>query len=353
MDDGIKSFPFPIKTDDRIALVEAEFGLKGYAVVWKLHQAIYSRGYYLKWDIDAQLLFIRDYHLSEVGRNAVSEIVACCIRRGVFESSLYEKYGILTSERIQETFLTAKARSVKVIMENDYALPIVYSFIETANEKGKNVNIFWKNADIFEQRKGKEKKEEPPLPPNGGAQGDREEFLKLYPALKPNGDDSLIDYSKLKAAFSRSQYLRRTYSFKWLIEHYDAIIQGFYEDKEDEKCDADKNTEKERFYAARRNTAIAGAEKAKRLAEQDEAYKSADRLVKQTEIQILKAERTAPHNLPELQQILEEAKANRATALKRLNLTEDDFIPKYACAKCWDTGYMADGTPCDCYGGTE
>lgn len=158
MDDGIKSFPFPTKLDDRIALVEAEFGCKGFAVVWKLFQAIHSRGYYLKWDIDTQLLFIRDYHLSEVGRSAVSEIVACCIRRGVFESSLYEKYGILTSERIQETFLTAKARSMKVIMEKHYCLPIVYDFVGNADKKGKNVNISFKNADISEQRKEKERK---------------------------------------------------------------------------------------------------------------------------------------------------------------------------------------------------
>lgn len=158
MDDGIKTFPFPVKLDDRIALVEAEFGCKGFATVWKLHQAIGARGYYLKWDIDTQLLFIRDYHLSEVGRSCVSEIVACCLRRGVFEPSLYEKYGILTSERIQETFLTAKERSKKVIVNKDYALPIVYTFIENANKKNKNANIFWKNADISEQRKGEEKK---------------------------------------------------------------------------------------------------------------------------------------------------------------------------------------------------
>lgn len=159
MDDGLKTFPFPVKLDDRIALVEAEFGCKGFAVVWKLHQAIHSRGYYMKWDIDTQLLFIRDYCLSEVGRNAVSEIVACCIRRGVFDSLLYEKYEILTSKRIQETFLTAKERSKKVIFEKDYALPIVYEFIANANKKEKNVNIFFKNADICEQKKEKEKKE--------------------------------------------------------------------------------------------------------------------------------------------------------------------------------------------------
>ena len=73
---GLKTFPLSVDLDDSVKLVEAEFGLKGYAVVIKLYQAIYSRGYYMKWDIDTELLFIRDYCLVEVGRNLVSEIVA-------------------------------------------------------------------------------------------------------------------------------------------------------------------------------------------------------------------------------------------------------------------------------------
>ena len=161
---GLKTFPLSVDLDDGVKLVEAEFGLKGYAVVIKLYQAIYSRGYYMKWDIDTQLLFMRDYCLVEVGRSLLSEIVACCVRRGVFESTLFEKYQILTSKRIQETFLTATKRSTKVIFEKEYALPIVYTFIENADKNGKTVNIFFKNAtDCMQfqtkERKGKESKE--------------------------------------------------------------------------------------------------------------------------------------------------------------------------------------------------
>ena len=153
---GLKTFPLSVDLDDGVKLVEAEFGVKGYAVVIKLFQAIFSRGYYMKWDIDTELLFIRDYCLSEVGRNLVSEIVACCIRRGVFESTLFDKYQILTSKRIQETFLSATRRNTQVLFEKEYALPVVYTFIENARESGKTVNIFFKNDDIIEQNKGKE-----------------------------------------------------------------------------------------------------------------------------------------------------------------------------------------------------
>lgn len=155
---GLKLVPLAVDDDDRIKLIEAEYGLKGWAVMYKLYQYIAAHGYYLKWDIDTQLLFIRDKCLSAVGQSVVSEIVACAIRRGVFDAAMYEKHGILTSNRIQETFLTAMRRSSKVILDNEYCLPIVYEFIQNASKNGKNVNIFLKNADNFEQKKGKEKK---------------------------------------------------------------------------------------------------------------------------------------------------------------------------------------------------
>lgn len=155
---GLKTVPLAVDDDDRIKLIEAEYGLKGWAVMYKLYQYIAAHGYYLKWDIDTQLLFIRDKCLSAVGQSAVSEIVACALRRGVFDAEMYQKHGILTSSRIQETFLTAMRRSNKVILDNEYCLPIVYEFIQTASKNGKNANIFLKNADTFAQKKGKERK---------------------------------------------------------------------------------------------------------------------------------------------------------------------------------------------------
>lgn len=155
---GLKTIPLAVDDDDRVKLIEAEYGLKGWAVMYKLYQYIAAHGYYLKWDIDTQLLFIRDKCLSAVGQSAVSEIVTCAIRRGVFDAVMYQKHGILTSNRIQETFLNATKRNTKVVFENEYCLPIVRDFIETASKNGKTVNIFIKNADSFQQKKGKEKK---------------------------------------------------------------------------------------------------------------------------------------------------------------------------------------------------
>lgn len=352
MEDGIKTFPFPTKLDDRIKMIELEFGIKGYAVVWKLHQAIYSVGYYLKWDIDAQLLFMDDYRLSEVGRNCVSEIVASCIRRGVFESSLYDKYGILTSDEIQETFLTAKARSKKVIVNEDYALPIVYTFIENASKNGKNVNIFFKNADISKQKKGKEKKEKeiPPLPPMGEAHDRaKEEFLKLYPSIVPKGDDSFMDYAKLKESFARSQWLRNTYSFNWIKTNYQAIIDGAYEDDRSKTNEVDERAERERYYAANRQRAISLADAVIDGARKDPEFFQAEKEMKRGEIELAKAELYSPNTVLEIQKRLDGARMKRARALSRLQIREEDLLPKFTCEKCSDTGFLPSGHACDCY----
>lgn len=209
MKHGLRTFPLPVDLDDSVKLVEAEFGIEGFAVVIKLHQAIYARGYYMKWDIDTELLFMRDYCLSAVGRSLLSEIVSCCIRRGVFESTMFEKYRILTSRRIQETFLTATKRNTEVVFNKDYALDVVYTFIQNANKNGKDVNIFFKNADSLyaecDKRKEKKIKEnkrniyassETPTPENvvvnlilnngknfGVTQGTIDELAPLYPAV--------------------------------------------------------------------------------------------------------------------------------------------------------------------------
>ena len=272
---GLKTFPLSVDLDDSVKLVEAEFGLKGYAVVIKLYQAIYSRGYYMKWDIDTELLFIRDYCLVEVGRNLVSEIVACCVRRGVFESTLFDKYQILTSKRIQETFLNATKRSTQVVFEKEYALPIVYTFIENANKNGKNANIFFKNADSFEERKEKESKvkkskemvynararedddfsvEEESTPSKQSAtNSDITAFTRFIEKWHINtgaldnysaGKISGIDWDAVSEWVAKSSYLQQQKAVTFYIQHAKEILDGkFFDYEKPQKTKKPKSSE--------------------------------------------------------------------------------------------------------------
>ncbi len=357
---GLKTFPLSVDLDDNIKLVEAEFGVKGFAIVIKLYQAIYSRGYYMKWDIDAQLLFIRDYCLSEVGRGLVSEVVDCCIRRGVFESKLYNEHKILTSKRIQETFLTATKRSNKVVMEEQYALPIVYEFIESVNKNGKNVNISFKNVDNFEQRKGKERKEKE-ITPNplqgGGSDIWKDRFFERYTVFeKKNYHDEGVDYEVLYREFEQSATLQKMWSFPKVVKLYQQIAKGDFRDKQQPAYvapsvkAANDRADRERFYAQRKQQAQTKADKMMERALRNSEFKQATHKLSRMEFELARAEVDGDsERLKELTRQQEILRDVRARALKAVGLMEEDLLPRWHCQKCSDTGYLPNGMSCDCY----
>ena len=101
-------FPLCCVLDDKFELIEAEFGLKGFAIVVKLLQRIYGTfGYYCEWNKDGELLFSRK---CGEGCNVVVEVVNRCFDRGLFDRSLHKKYQILTSHGIQQQYLKSSDR---------------------------------------------------------------------------------------------------------------------------------------------------------------------------------------------------------------------------------------------------
>lgn len=103
---GVDYFPLDVVLDTKFELMEAEFGLNGFAIVVKLYQKIYGeQGYYCEWTNEVALLFARK---CGVGVNVVSEIVKSALKRGIFDKDKFEHYGILTSAGIQNRYLTAK-----------------------------------------------------------------------------------------------------------------------------------------------------------------------------------------------------------------------------------------------------
>ncbi len=153
MKSGIDYFPLDVSLDEKWELIEAEFGLNGFAVVVKLFQRIYGQhGYYCEWTDEVALLFSKQCGL---GGNAVSEIMRASVRRGIFDKDLFEKYQILTSSGIQKRYFGAVSRRKQVEVINEYLLVDPYHFLKNECIKRKNVNISPENADISKQSKGK------------------------------------------------------------------------------------------------------------------------------------------------------------------------------------------------------
>ena len=99
-------FEFDCHMDEKIKLIRAEYGLKGFAIVVMLYQHIYGgeNGYYCEWDDERLLLFMSDNGLIGESKNLIDEVVRACIRRNIFSDRLYKKYGILTSSGVQKQY---------------------------------------------------------------------------------------------------------------------------------------------------------------------------------------------------------------------------------------------------------
>lgn len=117
---GLDYFPLNCHSDTKIRLVEASFGLSGFAIIVKLWQRIYAEeGYYITWSEDDGRLFALE---NNADYSIVSGVVEDCLKRGIFDQEKFEQYSILTSKGIQERYLmmTEKRTGTKIL--DDYTV---------------------------------------------------------------------------------------------------------------------------------------------------------------------------------------------------------------------------------------
>ena len=108
-----------LSNDSKIEFLEAECGLVGYAVYLKLLELIYEKGYFSKFDNrDISFFSKRNNILKE----ECTQIIQVCIREGLFDLFLYDKYQILTSTGIQKRYLRGCDRRNKIFLIKEYLL---------------------------------------------------------------------------------------------------------------------------------------------------------------------------------------------------------------------------------------
>lgn len=209
---GLDYFELDCHMDDKIKLIEAEFGLKGFAIIIKLFQSIYSgSGYYCEWSPDISLLWAMqlgispsgggkglgiatgevslsgsqgrfgtavDTSLSDYPDNLINKVIAASIRRDIFSKELFHKYRILTSSGIQKRYLNATSKREIVEMKKEYLLISV-----PLNRKNVVINSISGDRNSIsgvrnEQSRVKKSKEEytPPISPTGF-----QAFWEAYP----------------------------------------------------------------------------------------------------------------------------------------------------------------------------
>ncbi|MGG7215310.1 Lin1244/Lin1753 domain-containing protein [Clostridium nigeriense] len=118
---GLDYFPLDvdIDQDDKIALIEAQHGVIGFAIVIKLLMKIYKNSYFYEWTEKEQLLFSKRIN---VDINSINVVINDCIKWGLFDSNLLKTKEILTSKGVQARYLEAVGRRTKVEMKKEYLL---------------------------------------------------------------------------------------------------------------------------------------------------------------------------------------------------------------------------------------
>lgn len=156
MKKGIDFFPMNCQQTEPMELIEAQYGIKGFATVVKVYQRIYANeGYYCDWNDDISMLLSRQIGLN---CNLVSDIIHTAIKRDIFSKFMYDKCKILTSTWIQETYFFAVKRRKEISLNPEYLLVDYTQFFKNADISDENVCTSKKNADISEQSKVKDSK---------------------------------------------------------------------------------------------------------------------------------------------------------------------------------------------------
>lgn len=119
---GLDYFPVNvnISEDEKMEIIEAEFGPIGFYVIIKTFMRIYEMdGYYMMFTEREQKLFSKRIN---VDINEVIAIINSALKEGFFDKNLYEKYEILTSKGIQKRYLEAINRRTRVEFIKEYLL---------------------------------------------------------------------------------------------------------------------------------------------------------------------------------------------------------------------------------------
>lgn len=187
-------FELDCHMDEKVRLIQAEYGLKGFAVFVKLLQEIYGGyGYYCEWTQDRELLFASENGLNNGSQQLLRDIVSACIRRNIFSERLFKEYGILTSSGVQKQYLKATVKREVVELKKEYLLITVPENIKNVVINSISATRNSKNDGRNEQSKEEKSREDILCAPeshdsNSDKQAqlekDFETIYRLYPKKK-------------------------------------------------------------------------------------------------------------------------------------------------------------------------
>lgn len=123
---GIDYYPLDVDLDmdEKLGMIVGEYGYKGELLYIKMLAYLYkNNGYYFVWQEDEQLKFLRRYNYCGFAMGFIKEVVPRFVKWDLFDKAVFDTFQILTSVRIQKTWLEAtRKRSGRDINQNYWLL---------------------------------------------------------------------------------------------------------------------------------------------------------------------------------------------------------------------------------------
>jgi hypothetical protein len=138
---GLDYFPLDVHDDDKLKFVRIKFKITGVAIVFELYRKIYANSFFTEWSHDEALMFSDSI---KADYDQVLSVVDECLSRGIFNKSIFDSFGILTSKGIQDRFGEATIRRKNCKYNFDYFVndsKLYTSRGDYVNTNGVNVNI--------------------------------------------------------------------------------------------------------------------------------------------------------------------------------------------------------------------
>lgn len=127
---GIDYFPYDVDLDqdDKLGMIVGEFKIRGETLYVKLCAWIYkTNGYYTEWNEDVQLRFLRRYEYCGFSVSFLNEVVPRLIKWELFDQAVFDSFHVLTSARIQETWLEVTRKRKDCIIDDKFLIKAVSS----------------------------------------------------------------------------------------------------------------------------------------------------------------------------------------------------------------------------------
>jgi hypothetical protein len=202
---GLDYFPYDIDLDqdDKLGMIIGEFGDKGERLYTKMLCWIYKHeGYYTSWNEDVQLRFLRRYNYCGFSMSFMEEAVPRFVKWGLFDKTVFDKVHILTSARIQKTWIDAsRKRKDRIIIKKVWLLSV------NDGIKLEETELTAEETTQKESKVNKIKKKKIPPAPAACVEVDKNEFI-----IRIFGEKFIPEWEKWK------NYKRKEFKFLFKSE---------------------------------------------------------------------------------------------------------------------------------------